>query len=409
MKQRYFQGDLVIWTVFFFLCAISLIEVFSAGTFLYAKSGYSMRPFLMHSFLLFGAAAIAFVVHRLPYGIYRIIPLLFYLPSLILLSWALVGGENLNNGARWVSIMGLSLQPSEIAKGILVMTVALVLARHQGPVEVRRKAFTYIMLFTIPVCALIITQNFSTAALLFAVVCIMMFVGRVPKKYLLGLFGGFVLAGALVWGIFKALPEDPYHPIYDNIALQRVPTWRARFKESMVITPDPKDFVVTDRNRQIVHARIAMARGKVIGLTPGRSVQRDYLSAAYSDFIYAIIAEEMGLLGSTFVLILYLVLLYRVGRIARRCRYNFPAFLAIGFGVMLVLQALVNMLVAVGIGPVTGQPLPLVSKGGTSTLITGFYFGVILAVSRSVRVKELREQQEQQQEPQPEQQPLLPA
>ncbi|MDO5074473.1 MAG: FtsW/RodA/SpoVE family cell cycle protein [Bacteroidales bacterium] len=389
MKLRFLHGDLVVWAVFFFLCVISFVEVFSAGSYLYLEAGRSLRPFFQHGFFLSMAALMAWVVHNIPSRWFKLIPL-FGLPlSIILLLWALFFGQNLNSGARWVSIMGLSFQPSEVAKGALIATVALILATKQRDLATRRSSFKPILIVTFLICGLIVTQNFSTAALLFLVVCIMMFLGRVPNKWLLVLFGSLSVLGLLGFITLKSLPKDPYHPIYDNTFMQRVPTWRARFDETVVITPDPKDFVVNDRNRQVVHARIALARANVTGLAPGRSVQRDYLSAAYSDFIFAIIAEEMGIIGCAFVLFLYLVLLYRVGRIASRCKHNFPAFLVLGLGVMLVLQALVNMLVAVGAGPVTGQPLPLISKGGTSTIITGFYIGMILSVSRASRRDDL--------------------
>ena len=159
------------------------------------------------------------------------------------------------------------------------------------------------------------------------------------------------------------------------------------------MTPDPKDFEVTDGNRQVVNARIAVARSHGTGVLPGRSIQRDYLSAAYSDFIFAIVAEELGLAGCLLVIVLYLWLLYRCGRIATQSSRIFPAAVAMGFGMMIVGQAMINMAVAVGLGPVTGQPLPLISKGGTSTIITGAYIGIILSASRAIRRKDLQDTQ----------------
>lgn len=389
MKQRIFHGDLVVWAVFFFLCIISLVEVFSAGSFLTIKEGNFLRPIFSHSLYLALAGLMAWVFHNIPCRWFKLIPILGYPLSVLLLIWALAFGQNLNSGARWVSIMGLSFQPSEVAKGALITTVAMILANRQHDLATRSTAIRSIAMVTLVICGLIFTQNFSTAAILFFVVCIMMFLGRVPKKTLFILIGSLGMVFLIAFGTLKAMPADPHHSLYDHKLMQRVPTWRARFDETVVITPDPRDFEVTDRNRQVVHARIAMARAHGTGLAPGRSVQRDYLSAAYSDFIFAIIGEELGLLGCTFVVFLYLILLYRVGRIASRCQSNFPAFLVLGLGVMLVTQALVNMLVAVGLGPVTGQPLPLISKGGTSTVITGVYIGMILSVSRYARRKDL--------------------
>lgn len=386
MKFRIFHGDLTVWAVFFFLIVISLIEVFSAGSYLAMKEGSFWSPLIRHSLYLVLAAIAAYVIHNIPCRFFKLIPIIFLPISILLLVYVLFVGENLNSGARWISVFGMSFQPSEIAKGVLVTTVALILGLKQTETGADKSAIKIILIFTILICGLIVTQNFSTAILLFAIVWMMMFVGRVPLKQMGILTGTLFGLGLLGVITLKLLPADPKHSFYDSRLMQRVPTWRARiFNETMVITPDPKDFVITDRNRQVANARIAMARAGGTGVAPGRSVQRDRLSHAYSDFIFAIIAEELGLFGCIFVVSLYVVLLFRTGRIASRCSDNFPAFLVMGLGIMLVTQALLNMFVAVGLGPVTGQTLPLISKGGTSTVITGIYFGMILSVSRSAR------------------------
>ena len=212
---------------------------------------------------------------------------------------------------------------------------------------------------------------------------------RPPRKAMIKTYG--ILAGLFLFAAISIsfLPKDPDAEIYKNPLMHRVTTWRSRVSgdKKIVMTPDPKDFEVTDGNRQVVNARIAVARSHGTGVLPGRSVQRDYLSAAYSDFIYAIIAEELGLGGCILVVMLYLWLLFRCGRIASQTDRVFPAAVAMGFAIMLVGQALINMAVAVGLGPVTGQPLPLISKGGTATIITGAYIGIILSASRTIKRK----------------------
>ena len=167
--------------------------------------------------------------------------------------------------------------------------------------------------------------------------------------------------------------------------LHRADTWKSRIKKfsnKEIITPDQYDL---DKDAQVAHANIAIVSSNIIGKGPGQSVERDFLSQAFSDFIFAIVIEELGIVGATFVVFLYIVLVYRTARIASRCENNFPAFLAMGLALLLVIQAAFNMLVAVGIAPVTGQPLPLISKGGTSTIINCAYIGVILSVSRSAK------------------------
>ena len=205
--------------------------------------------------------------------------------------------------------------------------------------------------------------------------------------------GGGIPAGAEVLVLFAAgfftlrsLPDDSHHPFYQSKLTSRFCTWHHRVADDDMDTSVPADsFIITDGNRQKVHARIAVANGSIKGVLPGNSVQRDFLAQPFSDFIYAIIAEELGIGGCAFVLLLYIILYIRAGRIASRCENNFPAFLILGLATLLVVQALLNMMVAVGLFPVTGQTLPMVSRGGTSTLITAMYFGMMLSVSRYAR------------------------
>ena len=243
------------------------------------------------------------------------------------------------------------------------------------------------------VFVLIAPENGSTAALLAGVVFLMMLIGRIPWRLIGKLVGTVGLALTLLVGVIVAIPPS----VYENVpGTHRFSTWQSRIKgfaEDKGAVPAAKFDI--DKDAQIAHANIAIATSNVIGKMPGNRVQRDFLSQAFSDFIFAIVIEELGLLGGAFIVMLYLWLLIRAGRIAKRCDKHFPAFLVMGIALLLVSQAMLNMMVAVGLFPVTGQPLPLISKGGTSTLINCAYIGMILSVSRYVAEKEEKRRQEE--------------
>ena len=390
MKHNLLQGDKVIWAIFILLCIISVVEVSSAGSYLVLKEGSFAKPMIQQATYVTIALSAAWVLHHIPCRIYKAVMIFGNLICVPLLIYALLNGQMLNNGARWVSFLGLfNFQPSELSKGVLVITAAAAIASWQKDGRISATTFNGIVLCTLVHCGLIVTQNFSTAAIIFAGVNAMFILYRPPRKAMIKTYG--ILAGLFLFAAISIsfLPKDPDAEIYKNPLMHRVTTWRSRVSgdKKIVMTPDPKDFEVTDGNRQVVNARIAVARSHGTGVLPGRSVQRDYLSAAYSDFIYAIIAEELGLGGCILVVMLYLWLLFRCGRIASQTDRVFPAAVAMGFAIMLVGQALINMAVAVGLGPVTGQPLPLIPKGGTATIITGAYIGIILSASRTIKRK----------------------
>ena len=238
---------------------------------------------------------------------------------------------------------------------------------------------------------LIVTENLSTAALLCATVFIMMFIGRVPMKQLGKLFGVCALGGFLMIGAIKFVPDKAW----DAVGLHRLTTWKSRLDNHFNQAQVPAAKFDIDNDAQVAHANIAIATSNILGKGPGNSVQRDFLSQAFSDFIYAIIIEELGLVGGAFVAMLYIVLLLRIGKIARGCDESYYALLIIGIGVLLSIQAMFNMLVAVGIIPVTGQPLPLISKGGTSILINSVYIGIILSISRHVYDMQAKKEEEE--------------
>lgn len=379
-----FMGDRVIWVVFFFLCIISLIEVYSAASTLAYKSGRFWDPLVKQALFLAGGTIIVIVVHRIPCRMFKILPVLLLPLSVILLLITLLSGAATNDAARWIDLGFIRFQPSEVAKGAVIITEALILSRSQQENGASHNAFKYIMFITGGVCVLILPENLSTAALLFGVVVLMMFIGRVSLKQIGALFGVLTLVVLLVVGLMFVAPK--------NGVLHRFATWQERLETHFTDDDQKEDDPATydiDKGAQVAHANIAIASSNGIGKMPGNSVQRDFLSQAFSDFIYAVIIEEMGITGAVVVVFLYIILLFRAGRISSRCERNFPPFLAMGLTLLLVSQAVLNMLVATGLFPVTGQPLPLISRGGTSTLINCAYIGMILSVSRYAKqVKE---------------------
>ena len=395
-----FKGDKVIWMVFFFLCMISIVEVFSASSNLTYKSQNYMGPIVFHTVTIILGAVVAVVTLNIPCRYFKLMTPFLLIITVVLLLWVLATGERTGDASRWINIFGLTFQPSEIAKGTVVLATAQILSAMQRENGADKKAFKYILWIVVPIAMLIMVENLSTAALLCSVVFLMMFIGRVPMVQL-GKLVGVVAALALAGFLFimavgndnnvavdKAKTEQVSKPKEKSKLekiLHRADTWKSRIKKfsnKEVITPDQYDL---DKDAQVAHANIAIVSSNIIGKGPGQSVERDFLSQAFSDFIFAIVIEELGIVGATFVVFLYIVLVYRTARIASRCENNFPAFLAMGLALLLVIQAAFNMLVAVGIAPVTGQPLPLISKGGTSTIINCAYIGVILSVSRSAK------------------------
>lgn len=390
--SRIFKGDGAIWTIYAILSVISLIEVYSATSRLTYNSGIFWLPVLGHAVFLFFGLVIVIVIHNIPCRFFKFYPVIFLPISLVLLFILLVAGISTNGASRWFYIFGFQFQPSEMAKGAVVVFVALVLSAMQTEKGADRHACGYILSATIVSCLFILPENFSTAALLFLVVVCMMFIGRVPAIQLGKLLGSIAIIAFCAITVLRVVPAKVFNGIPK---LHRLATWQSRldkFSDHNVKPLNPKDFSLA-KNEQVAHANIAIATSNVFGKFPGNSVERDFLSQAFSDFIYAIIIEEMGLFGGVVVMLLYIILLFRASKIANSCERNFPAFLVLGLSLLLVMQALVNMGVSVGIMPVTGQPLPLISKGGTSILFSSVYIGMILSVSRFAkkRGKESRE------------------
>lgn len=379
LASKLFKGDRVIWIIFMFLCLISVVEVFSATSTIAYKNANYWAPIIRHATFLVVGFFFVLIIHNLPTRFSVILGLLLPVAIFLLLITPFIGVE-INGERRWLNILGITFQPSEIAKLCSVCYMALVLSRRN--VLTSKQMFWYILIGVGITCACILYNNGSTAIMLGMIMLMMMFIGQVGFKRILILIGIGFSAILLVWGIYKLTPDTV------EKFLPRIYTWIARLdrhsdNERFAEGTEEKTWVLDmDEHYQEDLAKIAIAQGGVLGKLPGHGQQRDFLPQAYSDFIYAIIIEETGLAGGFFVLLLYLILLIRVAMIARRCEKLFPKFLILGCGLMLVTQALINMAVAVGVFPVTGQPLPLISRGGTSTVISCFYIGIILSVSR---------------------------
>jgi cell division protein FtsW len=337
---------------------------------------------------------------------FKIVTPFLLLIAVVTLITVLLAGQSTNGAQRWISIVGIQFQPSEIAKGALVLATAQILSAMQTEHGADKNAFKYILIVSAFIIPLIMVENLSTAMLLCMVIFMMMIIGRVPGKILGKALGVVTLLILTIFTLVMVVGKDhekenanPNHieqvavaeqkkdPSMFGSVFHRFDTWKGRIDRFIAgKETSPEEFDL-DKDAQIGHANIAIVSSNFIGKGPGNSVERDFLSQAFSDFIYAIIIEEMGIFGGFFVAMLYIILLFRTGRIANRCENNFPAFLAMGLALLLVTQALFNMCVAVGLAPVTGQPLPLVSKGGTSTIINCVYIGAILSVSRSAKKK----------------------
>lgn len=398
-----FKGDRTLWMVFFLLCMISIIEVYSASSSLSYKGGDFWSPILKHAGLLFVGTIAAICVMNVPCKFFKLATPLLLAVSFITLIWVLLAGETTNGANRWVSFLGIQFQPSEIAKGTLVLTVAQILSYMQNDDGADPTSFKYIMIVSAVLIIPIALENLSTAMLLAITIFCMMLIGRVPGRLLGKLVGIVVIAAVLLFAVVMVFgqteePTTAKQNLTEQTAQEpkeekgivsklfhRAGTWKGRVLKFANHEEVPPEKVDLDEDAQVVHANIAVASSNIVGKGPGNSTERDFLSQAFSDFIYAIIIEEMGIEGAFIVALLYITILFRASIIARRCENNFPAFLVMGLALLLVTQALFNMMVAVGLVPVTGQPLPLVSKGGTSTIINCVYIGAMLSISRTAK------------------------
>jgi cell division protein FtsW len=370
------KGDKVIWVVVLLLTIFSLLAVYSStGTLAYKKQGGNTEYYLVKHFMILAfGLALMYLTHLLKYTYYSRISQIGLFVTIPLLLITLISGTNLNEANRWltVPIINLTFQSSDVAKLVLIMYLARVLSKKQEQIKDFRAGFLPVILPVVLICALILPANFSTAAILFVTSIVIMFIGRISLKYIFSLIGLGIVSVVLIFFLAKTLPD----------LFPRAGTWMARADHFM---NDEK--AEPDATYQVDQAKIAIANGGIIGVSPGKSTQRNFLPHPYSDFIFAIIIEEYGLAGGTLVLLLYLILFFRVIRIATKCEGNFGSLLTIGIGFSLVFQAMINMAVAVNLLPVTGQTLPLVSMGGTSIWFTSISIGIILSVSRRTEIE----------------------
>lgn len=366
--DKYIKGDRVVWLVVLLLAILSILAVYSSiVTLAYKyKDGDTFYYLFKHAIILFVGFGLMMLAHNVKYKYYsRISQMALYL-SIPLLGLTLVTGANINDASRWlvIPVINQTFQTSDLAKLALIMYLARLLSKRQDSIKDFKAAFIPIMIPVLLVCGLILPANFSTAAMLFTTSLIIMFIGRINLKYIFSLIGIGISALLILLLIGKSNPE----------LLPRMGTWAKRIE---TFTGDGNK----DANYQADQAKIAIATGGVLGKGPGGSTQRNFLPHPYSDFIYAIILEEYGLVGGMVVILLYLILFYRGIKIASSAEKTFGSLLAIGLSFSLVFQAFINMAVAVNLFPVTGQPLPLVSMGGTSIWFTCLAIGIILSVS----------------------------
>ena len=384
MKLHFNNIDKSFWVLFLILIGVAIIALFSASSTLVYSRGSVLGPIGSQMlFIVLGLAA-AYMIQFIPtywvrFGGYTLLAI-----SLLLVYSTMIPGNPLvvtiNGAARWVRIGGITFQPSELAKLSLIIVVADQLARIHSEAD-KQKYFYRTLIIAAAVMLPVMASNLSTAVLIGLIVFCLWILARIPWKYTLSVVGIAVLVLGLGYAIVEFGFVRPGRAMHGPF--KRATTWVSRIDRHF--TDDGADkYTLTDENIQEVYASVAIARGGAspLGVLPGNSKERDYLPLAFADYIFAIIVEESGILGAAFLIFIYLAILFRACNVSSR--YNdMPAMLmTMGLALMITCQALISMLVAVGLGPVTGQPLPLISRGGTSVLITSIYFGIMMGVSR---------------------------
>ena len=402
------RGDKVIWIVALILGVISLIVVYSATSALAVSKyeGDTGKVLMKHLGMLLFGFVMMIIGSRINYKRYAKIALLLMIPCLALLLYTLVFGRNINDASRSISVGGFSFQPSEMAKIILITYLARQLIMMEGSVYNFKDFLLRLALPILVTAALIFSENLSTAVILVAVCMVLLFIGRVKFLHLLALVGLCIvgMAAYLGYDAIKTNIDNKHRRAAQNEMVigekvetfkekqNRIQTWSNRLK-SMGEDKEKVD-PFDDKHMQRTYADIAVASSSIFGKGPGKSEQRNFLPHPYSDFIYAIIIEEYGLIGGVIVLLLYIILFTRVLRIVIKRPLTFGSLMAFGLGFLIILQAMVNMGVSIGLLPVTGQPLPFVSMGGTSLMATGLIIGMILSVTRSIEDEAMNKEQE---------------
>jgi cell division protein FtsW len=382
------KGDKAIWSIVIILSLVSLLAVYSATNSLAYKmyKGNTFIYLIRQILTITGGVLIVYIAHRINYTFYsRFAKVLFYF-SIPLLIYTLKFGASLNEANRWIKlpVINLTFQTSDLAKLALFMFLSHLLSKRQTVVKDLKKGFFPLITPVIIICMLIAPANLSTALLTGATSMLLLFIGRVNMRHLL-ILGSFVIIPVIslifIARAYYDKEQGKSKPLPAILDIARVPTWIKRVQDFMYAGKEEVPY-------QVQQAKIAVAKGGFFGLGPGNSEQRNFLPHPYSDFIYAIIIEEYGLMGGAFVIFVYMIFLFRSIKIFRRCPYAFGAFLAIGLSFTLVIQAMTNMAVNVGLFPVTGVTLPLVSMGGSSIIFTSLSIGIILSVARNVEETE---------------------
>jgi len=381
------KGDKLIWSLVIVLALISMLVVYSStGLLAYKLNKGNTEVYLFKQviFIAIGFAIIYFS-HRVNYTLYSRVARILFIISIPLLIYTLFFGVRLNEGSRWIRlpIINLTFQTSDLAKLALFMYISRLLSRKQAVIKDFKKGFIPVILPVIIICVLIAPANLSTALLIAATSMLLMFIGRVNTKHLLLTIGTAMvplLILIMISMIYYDKEEGKTKDLPGILEVGRMPTWIKRVQNFMYESKD----VDKEENYQINQAKIAIAKGGVLGMGPGNSEQRNFLPHPYSDFIFAIIIEEYGIVGGLVIVFIYLLFLFRCIRLFQKCPYAFGAFLALGLSFTLVIQALINMAVNVNLFPVTGVTLPLISMGGSSFLFTCLSIGIILSVARNV-------------------------
>ena len=374
------KGDKTVWAIIAVLAIFSFLPVYSASTNLVyvAGKGTTIGYLLKHAILLLLGFVIVFATHKIPYRYFSGLSVLMIPVVILLLIFTLTQGTVISgaNASRWIQIpyVGIGFQTSTLASVVLMMYVARYMARNKEKQIIFKESLMYLWLPVGLVLAFILPANFSTTAITFSMIILLVFLGGYPMKNIFIILGVGVLGLALFILTVKAFPE--------TIKNSRINTWSNRVEN--FISGNEED------NYQAEKAKIAIASGEIYGRGPGKSVQKNFLPQSSSDFIYAIIGEEFGFIGAISIILIYLLLLFRIVIIATKTETIFGTLLVLGVGFPIIFQALINMAVAVGLFPVTGQPLPLLSTGGTSIWMTCFAIGIILSVSASNGVEEIK-------------------
>jgi len=371
------EGDRGLWLLSGLLAVIGTLTVYSASSNLaFNADGSTITDLVKHSGFLFSGFLIALFVHRMNYRLFGTLAKLLIVPVILLLIYTLVNGVNISNAARWIRLpFGQTFQPSALAAIVLIAYVARYLAVHsKEELQGFRKHFIGLILPILLVVGFILPANFSTAALIFGVSYLLLYIGGYPIRNLMILAGSGIVALALFIALVFSFP---------NIS-NRVDTWKLRIESFWSGE--------STENYQVTKAKMAIAEGQVFGKGPGKSVLKNFLPQSNSDFIFAVIAEELGTFGSGLVIVIYMWIIFRILTIANKARSSFGSMLVLGLGLIILAQALVNLSVAVNLIPVTGQTLPLVSKGGTSVWMTALALGMILSVSRGKNAEENEEE-----------------